>query len=342
MSEDRTDGRGTARRPASARWAAGVWTAGVAALLAGLPLAARGRLPDPLATHWTPTGSTPDGSLPLWAAALVPALVWLATAVAVAVPAARAARPGRRPRAAVARPRLAVLVPVAVILTGAQAATVRANLDRADWHDARQPGLWLLAVLLLAALAGAGGWLLATRRPADAAPAGEDTPALDVPEGRRLVWFSRTSNHWLRLMAAVPGTVALGALVALAGGLARADTLWALFAGCAVASLACALCSSVQARVSERGLEVAFGPLAWPRRRWAPGDIEAARAEDRRPSEVGGWGYRLSGLGTTVMLRSGECLVIRPRGRRTDFAVSVDDAERGAALLNTLRARRAS
>lgn len=39
------------------------------------------------------------------------------------------------------------------------------------------------------------------------------------------------------------------------------------------------------------------------------------------------------------MLRGGECLVIRPSKGR-EFAVSVDDAERGAALLNSLRASR--
>ncbi|GGR82660.1 hypothetical protein Snoj_40460 [Streptomyces nojiriensis] len=49
--------------------------------------------------------------------------------------------------------------------------------------------------------------------------------------------------------------------------------------------------------------------------------------------------YRLSGLGTTVMLRSGECLVIHPR-RGREFAVSMDDAERGAALLSALSAQR--
>lgn len=56
---------------------------------------------------------------------------------------------------------------------------------------------------------------------------------------------------------------------------------------------------------------------------------------------MGGWGYRLSGLGTTVMLRRGECLVIRPR-QGAEFAVSVDDAERGAALLNTLTTPRSA
>lgn len=98
--------------------------------------------------------------------------------------------------------------------------------------------------------------------------------------------------------------MAVGALVALAGGVAAPGALWALFAGCAAGSLACGVFSSVQARVSERGLEVSFGPLGWPGRRWAPGDIDTARMEVRRPAEVGGWGYRLSGLGTTVMLRA--------------------------------------
>ncbi|MFJ6646509.1 hypothetical protein ACIQPS_12715 [Streptomyces sp. NPDC091290] len=37
------------------------------------------------------------------------------------------------------------------------------------------------------------------------------------------------------------------------------------------------------------------------------------------------------------MLRRGECLVVRVKGK--DFAVSVDDAERGAALLNSLGAK---
>ncbi|MFF8879346.1 MULTISPECIES: DUF1648 domain-containing protein [Streptomyces] len=314
-----------------------VWTAGVTAVLAGLPLAARDRLPERLATHWGLDGGAPDGSMPLWAASFFPALLWLVTAAASAVPLLRSGPSAARPWTA------AVLLPLGVVLGGAQAAVVRANLDRADWHEARQPTAWLLALLASALLASVAGWLAATRRTAargdDDGPE-TDAPALEIPEGRRLVWFSRTANPWLQLLAAVTGLVAVAALVALAGGLAAPGGLWALFAGCAAASLACALCSSVQARVSERGLEVSFGPLAWPRRRWAPGDIDTARAEARLPSQVGGWGYRLSGLGTTVMLRAGDCLVVRPRGRRTDFAVSVDDAERGAALLNALRADR--
>lgn len=82
--------------------------------------------------------------------------------------------------------------------------------------------------------------------------------------------------------------------------------------------------------------------LGRPVRRWQAAEIESARAENRTPAQAGGWGYRLGGLGTTVMLRGGECLVIRMRGKGEEFAVSMDDAERGAALLNALNAPRPS
>ncbi|MEU4924944.1 DUF1648 domain-containing protein [Streptomyces yokosukanensis] len=310
----------------AARWVRAGSVAAVAALLAALPWAAHGRLPDRLATHWS-GGDTPDGSMPLWAAALFPAGFWLLIAVAVSVR-WRCSWPAVRPW------RVLALAPTATVLVGAQASVVRANLDRTDWHAAREPALDIVLILASAAVAGVVAWLSSTRStPTPATPA----PELRLPEGQRLVWFSRTANPWLQLVATLTGLIAAGALVALAVGLARPAGLWPVCAVCAVASLAGAAFSSVQAKVSEAGLEVSFGPLGWPTRRWSPAAIESARAEHRLPSQVGGWGYRLSGLGTTVMLRAGDCLVIRPRGRHADFAVSVDDAERGAALLNALR-----
>ncbi len=164
---------------------------------------------------------------------------------------------------------------------------------------------------------------------------------LDLPEGERLVWLSRAANPWLLTLAAGFGLAAVAAALALLGGLAPAGPGWTLLAVFTVVAVAGAGCSSVRARVSERGLEVAFGPFGRPVRRWAADEIESARAEHRTAAQVGGWGYRLSGLGTTVMLRGGECLVVRIRGRAAEFAVSVDDAERGAALLNALNSRRA-
>lgn len=224
-----------------------------------------------------------------------------------------------------------------MFLAGAQASIVRANLDRADWRDAGSVGAGVAITAVAAVAAGLLGWL-AGRRGVHSVPGGPDAAGgvMEIPEGERFVWLSRTANPWLHLTAALTGLVAAAGVLAAACGLIGLQ--WTLIAPFAIASVLVLFCSSVQARVTDSSLEVAFGPLGWPRRRWPAGEIDSARMEVRTPAQVGGWGYRLSGLGTTVMLRAGECLVIRPR-KGVEFAVSVDDAERGAALLNTLSAK---
>ncbi|MCW7944086.1 hypothetical protein AAW14_19120 [Streptomyces hygroscopicus] len=316
-------------------WGTAIWTAGAAGLIAALPWAASGRLPDRVATHWGSGSDAPDGSMPLWAASLVPALIWLVLALVVALVVRRTG--------AAARPwTVTTLLFSGTLLVGAQISAVRANLGHGDWHQARLPTVWVVVAVVAAAVAGGGGWVLGTRGRPTPRPVGRGRrePALAIPEGQRLVWFSRATNPWFQALAAVTGLVAVSAGAALVGGLAAPGLLWSLFVPFALVSLAAAGCASVQARVSEQGLEVAFGPLGWPVRRWAARDIESARAERRTPAQAGGWGYRLSSLGTTVMVRGGECLVVRARDMRAEFAVSVDDAERGAALLNALYAHR--
>ncbi|GAA1576418.1 DUF1648 domain-containing protein [Streptomyces globosus] len=314
----------------AASWGAAVWAAGVPAALVALPLLAHGRLPERLATHWG--DGSPDGSMPLWAAALLPALLWAVLALSLFF----AGRRGGSPSKAWVG---AVLLSGGVFLAGTQAAIVRANLDQADWRDAGPVGSGMSATAVAAAAAGVLGLLAGRRAAPPAAPAqpvaGE---IMEIPAGERRIWLSRTSNPWLRLTAALTGLAAAAAAVAAAGGL-LSGAQWAVISPFALASIALVACSSVQARVTEAGLEVSFGPLGRPVRRWAAGDIVSARSETRSPAQVGGWGYRIGGLGTTVMLRSGECLVVRPR-EGAEFAVSVDDSARGAALLNAYSANR--
>lgn len=324
--EDRAAGTTRPGRGTAISWGVAAWASGVGLLLVVMPQAARGRLPDRLATHWG-AGGSPDGSLPLWAATALPAVAWALLVSAVALAARRGA--GIRGWAG------AALLSVGVGLIGGQAVIVRANLDRSDWHQARAATLWFGVVIAGVVTAALVGVLLdrratATAPPVPVTPGG---PALEIPEGERFVWLSRVTNPWFQLLAAASGLVAVAGALAGAAGLVGAP--WPLIAPFALVSMVMTAFSTVRARVTERGLEVGFGPLGWPTRRWAAGDVESARVERRTPAQVGGWGYRLSGLGTTVMLRGGECLVIRARGK--DFAVSVDDAGRGAALLNSSR-----
>ncbi|MER7767390.1 DUF1648 domain-containing protein [Kitasatospora sp. NPDC096140] len=309
-------------------WAALAWSVGVLALLVALPLAARHRLPDPLATHWG--GRDPDGSMSLTGAVLVPALLWL---VLVLVSALLQRYCGERTPGCGA----AALASGGVLLTGAQTAVVHANLDRARWQDAAPMGIEVVLVLLATAAAGVLAWLAGRRfgARADVLPAA-GAPTLDVPEGEEFVWLSWATNPWLQLLAAVLGLVTVAGVLAAASGLAGLD--WSLVLPFALPTVAVLVCSSVQARVTARGLTVGFGPFGRPARHWSPADLVSARVEQRTAAQAGGWGYRINGLGTTVMLRGGTCLVVRTR-RGTDFAVSVDDAERGAALLNALIAR---
>ncbi|MGW6983822.1 DUF1648 domain-containing protein [Streptomyces sp. NPDC054932] len=321
MRERRELGGLTGSQSGPAWWMA-AWAAGVLALLVALPLAARGGLGDPLATHWNALGE-PDGALPLRAVVLVPTTIWL-----VLVGGAACLRAARRWRGA-------VLVSCGVLLAGEQAAIVRANLHHGDWRDADSVTVGAVVTVVVASAAALVG-MLASRRPASPAAGTGRGPRMEIPPGERRVWLSRTVNPWLHLLSAVAGVVALAALAVGVGDPAK--PMWLLILPFAFVSMTVLACSSVRVRIAERGMDVAFGPLGWPVRRWDAADIEWARAENRTPAQVGGWGYRLSGLGTTVMLRSGECLVVRARGR--DFAVSVDDAERAAALLNSVAGAR--
>ncbi|MEU9075173.1 DUF1648 domain-containing protein [Kitasatospora sp. NPDC004745] len=314
-------------------WGAAAWSAGVLVLLVALPWAARHRLPDPLATHWG--GHDPDGSMTATGAALFPAGTWLVLVLATAA----LHRFGRRAATGRARGATgAALAAGGVLLTGAQASIVHANLDHARWQDADPVGTAVAAVVAASALAGLLTWLAA--RPRGATPAGPrptpGAPVMAVPPGEQVVWLSRVVNPWLQLTAAVLGVCAMGGLLAPASGLIALN--WSLVVPFASTSVIVLACSSVRARVTARGLHLGFGPFGWPARRWSPADLESARAEQRGPAQAGGWGYRINGLGTTVMLRRGTCLVVRNR-RGAEFAVSLDDAERGAALLNSLIAR---
>ncbi|MFF1557915.1 hypothetical protein [Streptomyces sp. NPDC058279] len=137
---------------------------GVLAALVALPVAARGRLPERLATHWG--GRSPDGSMPVGEAAMVPALLWVVLVAALVFAGLRggsAARAGARVGAA--------LLSGGVFLVGAQASIVRANLDRADWRDAGSVGAGVAITAVLAVAAAALGWW-GGRRAADTARAG--------------------------------------------------------------------------------------------------------------------------------------------------------------------------
>ena len=349
----------------SARRAAifGAWTVLVAACLVAVPTAFRDRLPDPMATHWS--GRTPDGSMSFTGGVIAAVALWVALAAlfillesvggrgadaagvsGTAVPAGPADAGGSADGTGAAgasrgggyRTRRwcgAVLGGAGALFAALAVATVRANLDRASWHDARLT-VWSVVLPLAAGVAFgvAGWWLDMATAPPRPAPRQAGRPVMDLAPGERVAWTGQVSSP---VMAVLAGAFAVIGVVCLVLSLTGP---WAPPAGVTVGALVLC-CVGMMARIrvtaDRRGLRVAFGPLGRPVRRVALERITTATAEDLRPMEVGGWGYRGLPGNAAIMLRGGPCLVVRYDNDRNRLVVSVDGADTAAAVLNSLR-----
>ncbi|MFC4591143.1 DUF1648 domain-containing protein [Sphaerisporangium corydalis] len=323
--------------PSRSLLVAGAWTATVTGILVAVPLLLRDRLPEPLAAHWGPSGR-PDRSLPFWASFSLSLAVW---ALPVAIAVCAHLRWNALRHRAHRRTLGIVLGAGAAFAVGTQAITLAANLDRPGWHEAGPLG-WRAFLLVFAAAAAGGALGRAAGGP------GPDEPLVREPvvpqagmrlrPDRRTVWVSSASNGWVT----GTGVACLVAAVALAvaGGIVAAGVALVAAGVLAVAGLVVLWVSTAGVRVGDGGLVIAFGPFRRPRRTLPLATLQSARAEERRPSEVGGWGIRGLAGSVTIMIRAGECLVVRDLSGG-ELAVSVDDAAHGAALLNGLIARRA-
>ncbi|TMR07975.1 DUF1648 domain-containing protein [Nonomuraea turkmeniaca] len=313
----------------TARVAAAAWGLLVLAGQILLPLSVRDRLPDPLATHWGP-GDRPDGSMPFTVYVVMVVLVWAVPWLGLVVARARALthRQGRMFW-------WGVLFATGVFAFGMNVTTVLANLGAPDWRAARLPGWAVLAVIGVALAAAVAAGYLGRGAPDEPVPAGTRPPLLRLRAGQRTVWVGHVANPWLTLFNAVMAAgLAVLAVFSLAGvvpGKPAALILPVLVLVLAVG----VLISSVSVRAGDDRVVIQFGPLGWPARRIPLSKIESAWAEVRHPSRVGGWGIRGLPGGVTIMLRGGECLVLGYRSGG-QLAISIDDAARGASLINAL------
>ncbi|SDI20912.1 hypothetical protein SAMN05421505_13837 [Sinosporangium album] len=308
----------------------GAWGVVVTAAVLTVPLSQRGRLPEPLATHWGPGGV--DGTASFTATLLVSALLWVipwALLMGIAVVGPPTTRQGRATW-------WAALGGWGVLAAGITLLIVYSNLDVAQARDAAMSWWQPVAVVgggfAAAALAGFLG--RGEPDPPQEAASSTGLPTVRLRPGRRTVWIGRTSNRWLAAMswAAVAPAAILGG--GAAAGLLPAHLGWV---GLSLAPLAVigSITSTVRVRIGDDGLTIGFGAFGWPRRHIPLDRVDSAWAEARSPADVGGWGLRGLPGASTIMLRGGQCLVARyTSGGR--IAISVDDAERGAALLNAL------
>lgn len=284
----------------------------------------RDRLPDRLASHWSGSGG-PDGSMSPGGL-----LVMTVAAILVAVAGLGWVALSRRRRDPFVYPFVAFLaLMLAGVICAAAASIVAVNLDQADWRDAGSLPWWHIVLVISGPLilAAAGARALPPM-PAGPAPAG--TAATPLGTGERAVWVGTLTNRWLLVPSVALSVVGLVWLVV---GPGRWVGLTFVPLGLATSVLA-----TVRVTVDRRGLQVAYGPLHWPRTRFPVERIESADVIEVHPTQWGGWGYRGSirlMKRAAVVLRRGPGLHLRLRDG-SEFAVTVDHPEPGAELLNRI------
>ncbi|MFN2555770.1 MAG: hypothetical protein ABR592_02675 [Nitriliruptorales bacterium] len=291
-------------------------------VLAGtLPIMLLGdRLPEPVARHWDLYGR-PDGSWPR-SALLVTALGF------TGVPAAlMAAAVWRRNDGADRAALVAVTAFVASIGALASLVTVEANFDASSWRTAGISWAHVIGMVAGAALLAMIAGRLAISLDSAQDPDPPQKRATRLRPGERAAWLGTCRAWWALALAAVSGTVAVGAVP-----FRPRATPWAL--GLCLVGLAL---SSVRVAAGPAGLRIAMGPLGWPVIRIGLHRIEKATAVHVDPLRSWlGWGYR----GSVTLFGRAALVLRRGPGLRLDlnggksFLVTVDDAVTAAAVLN--------
>ncbi len=273
-----------------------------------------GDLPNPMATHWD-LGGDPNGTMPPLALLIVLGGIYLAMYFAVTRVVART--PDEGPSF------IAGLFGVGALLAAVSWFSVLANRDETSWESASGFGLLqAFFVLGIALVAGVVGWLSAGGLSVERQPPSTAVPALEMAEPGAAIWSGRGNGRVLQLIGAA--VIVLG--IATWGW----STLVLLALGLLVLVFA-----EVRATVSQRGVVVSLGWLGVPSWTVPMSDITQAEVETVRPMAYGGWGYRLRPGVRAVITRGGGALRLVREGR-ADLVLTVDDAQTGAGLINSM------
>ncbi|MFT4286051.1 DUF1648 domain-containing protein [Nocardioides sp.] len=294
-------------------------------------LVVRDDLPDRLATHFgldgVPDGFQSAGGFVGWLLPLVVVLGVVGVAAAVRL---------RVPGASVVTGLLGCLAWLFAVI-GVD--TLLSARGVADPREIRSGATHLLPAVLTSLAAGLLVWRLTPPGPRPETAA-EDAPVLPVAPGERVVWLGSATSRAVGSAAGVVlacGVVLLAVAWTVSG--AAFGTLLVLGVSLLVAGLALGWCRRVDVRVDNDGVVARLGGMPWPAFRTRIERIEGAAAEEIEPIRWGGWGHRLSRRGSAIVIRRGPGIVLHRRGS-TDLAVTVDDAETGAAVISGLLASR--
>ncbi|MFD5600317.1 hypothetical protein ACFWHR_09685 [Leucobacter sp. NPDC058333] len=288
------------------------------------------RMPDPAATHWS-GGDGPDGfgaawTFPVIAASLgigIPLVMWAFARFGGAGGAMPVWSGSQRFMAAFS-------LGTTIFLQGLLLVSMAVQLDVSDARDV--PGIDVFVAIGFAtwAIVTVAAWF-AQPRVRIARGEIDSAAPLELAHSERAVWV-----HTVRASGVFIGVVSAAALLTAGGGiwmLVLNVPLWWLNVGIGLLLSAAMLMLGIfRVRADATGIEVR-SKLGWPVFAVPASDIKSVTAAQISPlGEFGGWGLRWMPDRFGVVLRSGDGIVIQRRDGRV-FAVTVDDAETGAAVL---------
>lgn len=191
-------------------------------------------------------------------------------------------------------------------------------------------GAWIIP-LAASALYGAIPYLLA---PKPAVAEARRIAAVSVAPGTDHTW-SRTITAsmfiWATLVVLAIG-VAVAVPMLLAGEAGSAGFSLVILA---LAVVAVAAFIRLRITIDERGLRVESRLLRVPLKRVPLDRVLEVESTELRPSDWGGWGYRIMPGRTAIMLRGGPGMVVRTTDGAL-FAVTLDDPDEPAGVLAAL------
>lgn len=298
-------------------WSPLLWWAGLMALIGVLPLMIGwSSLPDPIAIHWG-FGGMPDNAWPKAAAIFLPVGM-----VALGLFTTSLFRLEGRPTAE-AVGMVGLMGGIGFSLTSS---LVYLNWDVPTWHDAGAFGWWhLVGILIGGGLGVWAGYVLGLRwYPRPLTPMTVEGPEIAVADGETVSWIGGCTVVWPLLL--LSGVSVLFLVM---------DGWWKLMG--LVFLLLGLLFSRVYVVINNDGLQVRLGGGV-PAKRIPLDRVKTVEAIDLEPAQWAGWGYRVVPGGSAVVLRRGDAIQVNMTNDRK-FAVTVDDAATGTALLRGLVGR---
>ncbi|MEP6480982.1 MAG: DUF1648 domain-containing protein [Rhodoglobus sp.] len=305
-----------------------IGAAGIIAILLALP-----RLPDPIATHWGPSGQPDDFASPVSSMVFIAALIVGYSALSFAL--ARLIRGSN----ATQRMILAMAPAIATLIAVSGAGSALSQQGLRDGHDAPSIFPTLLLALGLAIVAGVGGWFALPAAAAVVPAAHADLPVMNLGAQERAAWLQRIEP------SRAVGTFAIGglAVVIVGGGVlmgltAPTGIFVAWVTGMVLIGVVVVSALFWTVRIDAKGMEVR-SVLGVPRFIIPSADVDSATPTDVVAlRDFGGYGIRGFGKRVGVILRSGEAIEVTRKDGRV-FIVTVPQSRQGAALLNAVAAR---